>query len=587
MESELLAITGIPEAEWPALRRRLEAAALVEAESLPGVAPPFLRFHPTLAPLLWAELDADQRERLGAAYRARYHGLANYLYREDPHNPEAVSAIARRELPNLLHAVEAALKLGEADAVEFADRVNRFLNYFGLRREAERLTDLAQAVAQDTGSKDRFLVQFNRGRQLLNSGRIAEAAQVFQTLLQHLGETASYLRAVTLAMLGRCFEADGQPNLAAEYQRQALAVLEALEPSEYVQRLRGACLTDRADALVAMGRYPEARRAYEAGEAGLVIAEEQNDLRGQGVTLGQLGWLALREGNTAEAAERYQATLALFQQLQEPASEAVVWHQLGTVYQNTRQWDEAERCYRESARLKETLGDLSGAAQTWNNLAIVNASAGKPEAAERWYRKAIEGGKDDPLLRSRALGNLADLLQNQPHRLAEARSLAEEALSIHRTLDPGAAEIWKTYHILAQIAEREAAAFADAAAQDERRQAAREYRRLALDARRAFPGSRVMLKQRAPLILTAVAVCAGQGEARTVLAEWQAAMRQGGPDWTALADALDRLLAGERDAATLCEGMDYDGGLILETILRGIAEPDSVAWLKAEPKEPD
>ncbi len=56
------------------------------------------------------------------------------------------------------------------------------------------------------------------------------------------------------------------------------------------------------------------------------------------------------------------------------------------------------------------------------------------------------------------LNNLADLLRSQPGRLAEARELAEEALGISKTLDPGAAQIWTTYNILAEIKDREAAA---------------------------------------------------------------------------------------------------------------------------------
>ena len=580
MENLLLAITEIPETEWPTLRRQLEAAALLEAESLPGVNPPFLRFHPTLALLLWAELDAEQRERLSAAYRAQYYGLANFLYHKDDRTPHAVRAIARRELPNLLHAVDTALRLSEADAVHFANRVNLFLNAFGLRREAERLTGLAQAIGQDTGSAAWFLVQSNRGEQLWASGQVAEAARVFQTVLQALGETASYKRAVTLAWLGRCFQTNGRPDLAAEHQRQALAVLDALEPAESVKRQRGACLTDLADALMDMGCYPEARQAYEAG---LAIAQKLKDLRGQGVTLGQLGSLALREGNFTEAAERYWAALALYRQLQEPAQEAIVWHQLGVVYQKTQQWDEAERCYRESARIEEALGNLSGAAQTWNNLAVLNEEVGKLEAAELWYRKAIKVYRTNSKELASDLSNLANLLQHQPHRLVEARSLVEKALSIQQTLDPGAATIWTTYTILAQIADREVAASADATVQTERRQAAREYRRLALNARRAFPGSRVMLKKFAPLIRAAVAACAGHEEARSALAEWQAELRQAGPDVERLADALDRLLAGERNAATLCEGLDFDSALIMETILQGIADPASLENLESPP----
>ena len=86
-EHVLLEITEIGEAVWPALRAQLEAAALLEAEPLPGVTVPFLRFHPTLAPLLWAQLSADEQARLSAAYRKRYYALANLLYETDRQHP--------------------------------------------------------------------------------------------------------------------------------------------------------------------------------------------------------------------------------------------------------------------------------------------------------------------------------------------------------------------------------------------------------------------------------------------------------------------------------------------------------------------
>jgi hypothetical protein len=132
MEPDLLAITKIGGDVWPGLRRQLEAAALIQAEAVPGVNTPFLRFHPTLAPMLWGQLDSDERARLTTAHRQRYYGLANYLYREDSRTPHEVRAIALRELPNLLHAVDAAFDARDPDAVDFADSVTRFLSFFGL-----------------------------------------------------------------------------------------------------------------------------------------------------------------------------------------------------------------------------------------------------------------------------------------------------------------------------------------------------------------------------------------------------------------------------------------------------------------------
>lgn len=323
-------------------------------------------------------------------------------------------------------------------------------------------------------------------------------------------------------------------------------------------------------------------------EDGLKVAEELNDLRGQGVTLGQLGTLAMTEGNLPEAAERLRAALTLFQRLREPATEAVVWHQLGMVFENAQQWDEAEQHYRESARIEEERGNLAGAAQTWNQLANVNILAGKPDAAEMWYWKAIDGGRKtgDLLPASRALSNLAALLQTQPGRRAEARQLAEESLAIKQTLDPGAAEIWKIFELLAQVADQEAAACADASGQLQLQAEAREHRRLARDAKRNFAGTRHELRQFSDLILATVAACAGQSEAREVVTQYQQAMSQADPEWQALSRVLDRLLVGERDETALCEGLPFNSAMIIETILQGLADPATLADLIAsEPPE--
>jgi len=578
--SEELAQLPPPAANlWPGLRRQLEAAALIEAEDVPGVSVPFLRFHPTLAPMLWSLLDATAQQRLATAHRQRYYALSGWLYHEDDKNPHQARAIAWRELPNLLHAVHATLDAGDPDAVDFADNVNRFLGtIFGLRQEAERLTARAQAAAGEAGSQAWVLAQSNRGEQLRTAGQVGEAAQIFQTLLVQLGEAPSYERAVTLGRLGRCFRAGGRPDLAAQHDREAITVCEALEQDDDVKRHRGGMLTDLADALRDQGDYAAARQAYQQG---LEVVEELNDLRSQGVVLGQLGTLAMKEGNLAEAAEAHQKALALFQQLREPAMEAVYWHQLGVVFQEARQWDEAERHYRESARIQENRGNLASAARTWSQLAIVSEISDKPEAAEMWYRKAIEVDRamGNPKELAPDLSNLADLLKNQPDRLAEARQLAEEALAIKQPLDPGAAVIWTTYSILAQIAEQEAATTPDHHRKAELQAEARTHRQNARQAKRSFAGTRHELKKHAQLIAAIVAYCAGQSEVREFVMQHQTAMRQGGSAWTAIADAIDCIIAGERDETTLCEGLELDQALIIETILTGLEAPDTLSDL--------
>ncbi|HLX56615.1 MAG TPA: CHAT domain-containing protein, partial [Ktedonobacteraceae bacterium] len=148
LEENLLAITEIPENEWTWLRPALEQAALLTAEEVGNYTAPFLQFHPVLAPYLRTQPGADDaalRER----YTRRYHGLADYLYREDVRNPQAVRALVQKELPNLRRALELLLDAGELeDASDMATRIARFLDYFGLMRELDEMRQrVEKAVA--------------------------------------------------------------------------------------------------------------------------------------------------------------------------------------------------------------------------------------------------------------------------------------------------------------------------------------------------------------------------------------------------------------------------------------------------------
>lgn len=132
----------------------------------------------------------------------------------------------------------------------------------------------------------------------------------------------------------------------------------------------------------------------------------------------------------------------------------------------------------------------------------MNQIVGKPEAAETWNRKAISNQRraGDRVGLAKSLSNLAELLRRQLGRLAEARKLGEESLGLKKSLDPGAAGIWKARSILAKIAVREADAEPDLRRKEQLLTEAREQRRLARDAKRRSPGTRRELRRREPLI---------------------------------------------------------------------------------------
>jgi tetratricopeptide (TPR) repeat protein len=521
--------------------------------------------------MLWAQLDKDEKASLTEAYRRRYHALAGYLRHTDIQNPDQARAIARRELPNLLHAVRLALDTGDLDAVDFVDSVNRFLTDFGMTREAAVLTQQAEKLGSEKGSNAWFLLQSNRGEQLFESGQGEKAAGIFSNILETLGEKPTFNRAHVLLFLGRCSTASGRPDLAKAQFRDALVVNEALGQADGAKSQRGMIHQDLGDVLINQGRFAEAREQYREG---LKISQELGDLRNEGVSLAQLGTLAMLEGDLAEAVKSYRETLKLFQRLNEPLMVAVVHHQLGMALERAGQWDEAETHYRRSAELKVSQGlivGINGASTTWLQLANLNILAGRPEAAETWYQKVTDVSKqaDDEVNLSKALNNLALLLTTQPGRLAEARELAEESLAIKKTLDPGALEIWTTYSILADIVDREG-----------KPEQAAEYRRLERDTKRAFAGTAHEMRRFLPLILATYQAIQNPEEAaefHNVLSP----LEEGG--LTNLVVAIRRILAGERNQDALCDKLNATETMLVEAILDALKNPAILqAMLPAE-----
>ena len=228
MENNILAVTKIDKQDWHVLRRQLVAASLIETEPLPGIIVPFLRFHPTLSPMLWSQLSADEQDRLSVAHRRQYYFMARSLRQFDIKHPIHARMIALREASNLLHAAQASLEGGDSEADEFADCVNHFLKHLGFHKESEALLKKSLAVAREVGSKAWVFAQSNLGERLLVIGRVDDAMAVFRAVLDKLGDVPTFERAVALGRIGRCFSDGGRPDLAAQYARDSITIFERL-----------------------------------------------------------------------------------------------------------------------------------------------------------------------------------------------------------------------------------------------------------------------------------------------------------------------------------------------------------------------
>jgi hypothetical protein len=189
-----------------------------------------------------------------------------------------------------------------------------------------------------------------------------------------------------------------------------------------------------------------------------------------------------------------------------------------------------------------------------------------------WYVKALQAmqGEGAPSHEATILNNLADMLVSPPGRLNDARVYAEQALAIKKTLDPAGTEIWKTYQVLANIAAREGDT-----------QAVRSYSSESRMIYAAAPIGQETLRRHGDLIKSAVAAVADPSK-RPPLEDAMA--RRVEHNWTKLVEALRRILDGERDEVVLYAYLDREDSVIVQAVLHGIADPESLKAIpSAEP----
>jgi tetratricopeptide (TPR) repeat protein len=568
MENALLAITEIPETRWNELKPQLVSTALIRLEELEGITVPFVHFHPTLIPYLRALPESQTNYQLQITnYWQQYYQLAKVLHKMDIQHPIQARAIVLRELPNLKRALNLTLAAGALDeAVTFADRLNWFLNYFGRWREREEVAAEVDRYTRTQVNMDRkitkreYLLESGRGERLLQQGRAAQAEQVFRALLSRLEGQAAYDtrydQTLVLGYLGRCLRAQGRHSQAADCYRRALALAGTLEQTENAKHQISAYHADLADTLAFSGLYADAKQEYESS---LTIAKEIDDGRQQGVVLGQLGTLAMLQGDLDEARQRYLEALRLFQRMGEDQSEAVAWHQLGRVAEEARDWDEAERCYKQALTICERIQDLPQLAGTCNQLALVAESAGRFEEGERWAKKALK--MQEELGNSRGIAvahhKLAVSLKLL-NKLDEAAIHIEEAIKLYSEIQDFENNI-KAYGAAADIAEKRG-----------RMDEARAWRRKEQESFAAFAGSDTQIKQYEPLIAAIVNAAKGDEKAKAFLEGEYPKMQASGERWVNASKSIQKLVAGERDFAKLTDGMDREISLIIRRILQAL-----------------
>ncbi len=216
-------------------------------------------------------------------------------------------------MPNLRRALELLLHEGQAEeASDMADSIARFLTILGLLRERDQLRRQVATAMSGRASKEGILT---RGEYLREVGAAEDEERkgdlpgaiarltALLTRIESQSESAllsqgSFEHSRTLGQLARCLRKAGQPEAAEIRLHEALTIIDTLSKlyanEQDFLRQRGTLLTEYGNVLVDQGRFVQAREVYEEA---LKVDEWLGDLRNQAVHLGQLGTLALAQGD--------------------------------------------------------------------------------------------------------------------------------------------------------------------------------------------------------------------------------------------------------------------------------------------------
>ena len=562
-ENVLRSIVNIPEPQWRPMRKALEDAGLVQVENFDGLTVEYLEFHPSIAN--FGELSSAQYSTLQDRYQQGYYELANFLYNEESRNPYHAHIIEQKELPNLLTAAHEAVESGKEWANDFGNKVDSFLSDFGLVTSGKQFakatkTQIAELAEQ---SEDWFEQFSGQVKQLMTGNHQQEAKDILEGMLEHLPTEPSYERCLTLGRLGNCAKSLNNVDQAIENYQQQLVELQQLKASDQVNREIARAGTHLADILIHKGEYDSAKEAYTAA---LSIMQSLNDVNSIASIHAKLGTLQKLQGNFQESEQSFHQAYLMFKQIEKPQNEAAALHQLGIVYQQTKQWKAANKAYSQANEIFEQQDDLLNTVATWQQLAHVNQMLGDLPAAENWYRQAIEGNKtlENWTEVSIGLTNLADLLQEQLGRLEEAKQLAEAGLSIDKAHNPNDVEIWKTYLILAKIADKQH----NVKQYD-------VYRKLAKESKAGDLEYTENLEQHKKFI-EAVVTTVKQPKFRKQLNSMLEQRKLKG--WDKLVAAVQRFLDGEHDIGyiTQIEHLDAEDAMIVNNIARKTNESDVI-----------
>lgn len=274
---------------------------------------------------------------------------------------------AERAIPHLERAIEAA---APGRAGEFAARLAQA---WVSRMQLAQAEALCRAHLPAAEGQVRADLLRSLGVVLLRGGRYQEAIVELEAA-RSSGDPATVARATShLAVAHK--ELGDYP--------QATALNEtALQLSKELGDLRGQCVTLSNLGSIALDRqrYPEALAYLEQA---LDVARRTGLQRAEAIVLNNLGAVLQGQGAHEQALARYHEVLAIARSAGLPYAEGLATSNLGNIARLRGRWAEAESFYRESLAIRTRSGDQRGASYCRWHLGQVEIGRGR-------YRRALE-----------------------------------------------------------------------------------------------------------------------------------------------------------------------------------------------------
>ena len=422
-----------------------------------------LTLNPALCPYLRGRMDSTEREALTARWVKAMRAYVGFLVQQQHQNTEVAATLTGLELPNLFALLDLVQRAGDAEAtIGLATSLYRLLQNAGKPRLLERVgqvRDTAAAALGEAWNHARYQTMDNRIDQQLASGRLHEAFEGAQQLLQRAraagGQAypgAEYDLAMAHFTLAHMLKTAGGSEQALPLLNEAHQRFEAVakeRPGKGAESMAAKCFSEQGECLRILGRLDEAAAAYEER---IRRGEQLGDDRGVAVGRMHLGAVRSVQRRYPEALAAYAEARERFTQLDEPGTVAMTWHQAGIAYQEASQPEAAEDAYRKSLAIHVRLGNVAGQASTLGQLGSLYSDVlGRPEEAAAFHRQAADKYVEirDQAKEGMVRFNLATTLRKL-RRFDEARHEIRRAIECDAQFGH-ASESWKTWAILADI----------------------------------------------------------------------------------------------------------------------------------------